>query len=637
MEWYGYAGKILRVNLTQEKISSEPLDRKLVREYLGGTGYAAKLMWDELKPGIDPLSPDNLLIFATGPVTGTLFPVSGSHDIVFKSPLTGIWGESRCGGFFGPRLKFAGYDFIVISGKAKKPVYLWICDGEAELRDASHLWGKGTHETARILLEELGLRDVSVNCIGPAGERLVRFAAILDENDRAAGRCGGGAVMGSKNLKAVAVSGSGEIKVARPREFEEALSKVNEAAYKFKKATVFAEYGTPGIVEPLNETGAFPTMNFQTCYFENAHEIGGEALVKKYLIKRRSCFACLIGCGRHTEVKSGTYQTPAHEGPEYETINMFGGQLLIDNLAAIIKANYLCNDYGLDTISTGNCIAFAIEAYEKGLISEELVGGLILEWGNPTTLLELIEAIAFKRSGLGELLAEGVWRASKKLGDGAEAIAVHVKGLEAPAHDPRGTSRSFAIQYAIGNRGGCHTHPNWTGLWDFGKFDPGLRSFDLPWPPIDRFDEENVEKRAKAVKLFALHGLCAEILGFCRFFVENNEGACASPKILAEFISALLGFDINEYELMRISERVFNLQRCFNIREGIGRKDDALPKRFFEPIKSGPTKGQYVKNFERLLEAFYREAGWDAATGIPTKSKLLELGLDYVINQIPAP
>ena len=636
-EWYGYAGKILRVDLSRGKTVSEPLDREIARNYLGGTGYAAKLMWDELKPGTDPLSPDNLLIFTTGPLTGTLFPVSGSYDLVFKSPLTGIWGESRCGGFFGPRLKFAGYDLLVVSGRAEKPVYLWICDGEVELRDASHLWGRGTHETMRIIIEEAGLRDVSVACIGPAGERLVRFAAVVDENDRAASRCGGGAVMGSKNLKAVAVSGTGEIKVAKPREFEKALEEAREAAYNFRKATVFAEYGTPGIVEPLNEAGAFPTKNFQTCYFEKAHEIGGEALVKRYLIKRRACFACLIGCGRHTEVKFGPYPAPAHEGPEYETIDMFGGQLLIDDLAAIVRANYLCNDYGLDTISTGNSIAFAIEAYEKGLISEELRGGLTLEWGNPATLLELIDAIAFRRPGLGELLAEGVKRASAKLGGKAEEIAVHVKGLESPAHDPRGTSRAFAIQYAVGNRGGCHTHPNWTALWDFGRIDAGLKPHGLPWPPISRFDEEEVGKRAKAVKLFALHGLCAEILGFCRFFVESNEGACATPRILAEFTSALTGFDIDEFQLMKISERVFNLQRCFNVREGVRRKDDILPKRFFEPVKSGPTQGQYVKNFEGLLEAFYKEVGWDPETGVPTKAKLRELGLEYVIDQISAP
>jgi len=631
-EWYGYAGKLVRINLSSGKIVKEPLDGAIVREYLGGVGYAAKIMWDEVKRGTDPYSPENLLIFATGPLTGTLFPFSGSYDLVFKSPLTGLWGESRAGGFFGPQLKFAGYDFLIISGRAEKPVYIWIEDDKVEIRDASHLWGKGIHETTRIILEETD-ENASVACIGPAGERLVRFACVIVDRDRAFGRCGGGAVMGSKKVKAVAVSGHGEIRVAKPELYERILEECKQIAEKFKKTTVFAQYGTAGIVLPLNEAGAFPTKNFQTCYFEHAEKISGETLARDYLIKRRACFACWIGCGRHVEVVSGPYITPPFEGPEYETINMLGAQLLIDDLRVIIKANYLCNDYGIDAISVGNCIAFAIEAFEKGLISSDMKGELPLEWGNPDTLLKSVEAIAF-RKGLGDILAEGVKRAAERIGNGAEDIAVHVKGLETPAHDPRGTSRSFAIQYAVGNRGGCHTHPNWTGLWDFGRIDAGLISHGLPWPPISRFDEERVKERARAVRLFSLHGLCAEILGFCRFAVEGGVGACMTPKILADFTSSLTGLDINEYQLLEASERVLTLERCFNVREGVTKCDDRLPKRLFEPIKTGPTKGQSVRNFDKLLEAYYEEMAWDVNTGIPTKEKLQQLGLNFVISQI---
>ncbi|MEM3906444.1 MAG: aldehyde ferredoxin oxidoreductase family protein [Nitrososphaerota archaeon] len=631
-EWYGYAGNVLRVDLTKRKASVEPLKRDVIRNYLGGTGYAAWVMWNELEAGIDPLSPENLLIIATGPLTGTLFPTS-SWDAVFKSPLTGIWGEARSGGFFGPKLKFAGYDFIIVHGKADKPVYLWICDDKIEIRDATSLWGRGVHESTDMILEEIGDYEASVACIGPAGEKLVRFAAIINDYDRAAGRCGGGAVMGSKNLKAIAVNGSGEIEIAYPEKFEDVLEDIMEAIYKFKRETVFAKYGTSGIVGPLNTLGAFPTKNFQTCYFETAHKISGETLASNYLIKRRACFACPIGCSRHTEVKFGKYKTPPFEGPEYETVDLLGAQLLIDNLEAIIRANYLCNDYGMDTISTGAVIAFAVEAYERGMISKELTDGIELRWGDPDLLLNLIDAIAFRKNKLGNILAEGVKRASEKIGNGAEEIAIHVKGLEAPAHDPRGTSRSFAIQYAVGNRGACHTHPNWSGLWDFGK-NPDLIKYGLPWPPLNRFDENEVEKRAKAVRLFFLHGICAEILGFCRFIVEGDETNAVTFARLAAITSALTGFDITDLELIKVAERVFTLERCFNVREGIRRKDDKLPKRFHEPITTGPTKGEYVKNLDKLLDAFYMEVGWNIENGIPTKQKLEELGLDFVIDEI---
>ncbi|OYT67693.1 MAG: aldehyde ferredoxin oxidoreductase [Candidatus Wolframiiraptor sp. EX4484-121] len=585
-----------------------------------------------LEAGIDPLSPDNLLIAATGPLTGTLCPSSGSVEFCFKSPLTGIFGESRAGGSFGPRLKFAGYDLIVVRGRSEKPVYLHIRDRYAELRDASHLWGKNVHEATDILLRDLAEPDASVACIGQAGENLVRFASIMVDYDRAAGRCGGGAVMGAKRLKAVVVDGHGEISAAKPDEFfDAALEAINVVKARADKG--MGRYGTLGGLIRLNESGALPTRNFKTCYFEEAEKVSGQTLSEKYLIKKRACFGCPIGCGRYIQVPAGDYRTPPHEGAEYETVDMLGVQSMIGDLEAIIKAGYLCNIYGLDTISAGNVIAFAIEAYERGIITEEDAGGIRLRWGDPGVTLALIEKIV-KKEGIGRLLAEGVKRASEKLGKGSEEFACHGKGLEIPAHDPRGTSKSLAIQYAVGNpRGACHIEPIWSPMWDFSKVDMGLRRYGLPWPPPSRFEEEGVG-RGEAYRLLILFGELAGILGICRFPLQAAEGENLDLDMLSRLTTTLTGLDLKPQDLLKISERVYNLKRCFNVREGVDRRSDKLPRRMMEPIASGPTKGIRVENLDGMLDEFYDAMGWDRETGIPRREKLVELGLGDVAEEV---
>jgi len=627
----GYAGKILRVNLSKKKVAEEELKPELLRLYLGGTGYAARILWDELERGVDPLSPENKLIACTGPLTGTLAPCSGSIEFAFKSPLTGIFGQTRAGGGFGPRLKYAGYDFIVIEGASDKPVYLSVIDGSAEIRDASHLWGKTVHEATHMLIEEVGDPQASVACIGPGGERLIRYASIMVDYDRAAGRCGGGAVMGSKKLKAIVVNGDRGIEIAKPDEFYDAAREAISAVGRQRMG--LGQFGTVGGLKGLNESGALPTKNFQTCYYEKAEKMSGEELARKYLLKRRACLACPIGCGRYVWVPAGLYITPPHEGAEYETVDMLGVQSMMGSLEPLIRADYLCNTYGIDTISAGNVIAFAIEAYERGLITDEDTGGLKLRWGDADACLNLLEMI-IERRGIGDLLAEGVKRAAEKIGRGAEDFACHGKGLEVPAHDTRGTSKSFAIQYAIGNpRGACHIEPLWAGMWDFSGSGLGLRELGLPWPPPSRFEEVGV-RRGEACRLLWLYGELASILGICRFSMQGGEDEILTPARLSRLVSTLTGWELSPRDLLVISDRAYTLKRCFNVREGVSRKDDKLPKRLMEPLATGPTKGQKVENLDAMLDEAYEALGWDKMTGKPKRDKLRELGLDDVAEVI---
>jgi aldehyde:ferredoxin oxidoreductase len=627
---FGYAGQILRIDLSKKKILKEPLRKDFIKKYIGCTGYAAAILWYELKPKIDPLSPENKIIFSTGPLTGTLCPCSGSYEICFKSPLTNAFGESRSGGIFGPKMKYAGFDHIIIEGKSDKPIYIWIYNGEVEIKDAQHLYGKTVHETTEIILEEVKDSQASIACIGPAGEKMVRFASIMNDRDRAAGRSGGGAVMGSKNLKAIAVNGEKDIEIANPEKFYEF---VTEAEKALLKKTALRRFGTINAITVLNAMGALPTKYGYTGFFEKAEDVSTERLSNKYLIKRRACFACPIGCGRYSEVKHGIWATPPHEGPEFETADMLGPWMCISNLEAIIKANYLCNNYGLDTISTGNVIAFAIECYEKGWIKEDLIKGIKLEWDNPENMIKLISLIA-KREGIGDLLAEGVMRAAEKIGHGAPELALHTKGLEMPAHDPRGETKIMAIKYAVEYRGGCHVHSGFPGLYDRSPEslnDYGLKQFGLPWPPKNKFIEEG---KGIAYKFFAIFGQIPEIMGMCQFASMGSEGNMITAKDYANIYSSLTGIEMNEYDLMKIAERVYNLKRCFNIREGFTRKDDKLPKRMHEPIATGPARGEYVKNLDLMLNEFYEAMGWDIKTGIPTFKKLKELELEDIAEEL---
>lgn len=618
---FGYSGKLLRVNLSKGEISTEETQPAILREFLGGVGYGAKLLYDEIPVGIEPLSSENKLVFTTGPLTGTRAPGSGFAEVCFKSPLTGIWGESKCGGEWGGALRKAGYDFLVIEGKAEEPKYIVIENDKVEIRPADKLKGRTTSQKNELIKEELGDGKFDIAVIGPAGEELVRFASIM-VGTRAFGRCGAGAVMGSKNLLAIAVRGNGNIPVAEPDRFQKAVKDGNKKVLDATDGEGMAPRGTTGDLPACDELGDIPTKNWR------ANSWGrGEELYHHFesvnLMRANPCYkGCVLRCGRIARVESGKWKTPEHEGSEYESICAFTFFVLNDDMDAAVHATYLCNEYGLDTISTGAVIAFAMDCYERGILSKEEVDGLDLTWGNAETIVELVRRIA-SRKGIGRILGGGTRLASQQIGRGSEMLAIEVKGLEGPAHDGR-SGKVLAVMYGVNNRGMCHIHPLEGMAYDSLKNDFGLVPYGVPDPKtVDRFAEEGKGEIAKTLQDF---GMLPDILGICKFYVYNGLGL---PE-LAELTSSLTGWDIDGKELLNIGERVFNLQRMFNVREGISRKDDYLPAR----VHRVPEFGKYssvveceIKDYKRMLDEYYEARGWNRETGIPTKGKLQQLGL----------
>jgi len=609
---YGYAGKILYVDLAKKKVSVKPTDPELARKFIGGKGFVAKLLHDLLPPKIDPLSPDNVLVFATGPLNGTIWP--GTKNIVgAKSPLTNIYMDSYFSGGFGAELKYAGYDALVITGRSDKPVYLWIDDASVEFRDASHIWGKSTYETYKIVKEELGDVTVKVVCIGPAGENLVRFATIDADVHRQAGRCGGGAVMGSKNLKAIAVRGSGEIEVAKFDELLKLAEEFSEVLKKTPDTKACSELGTPSYVPFANDEALWPYKNWQDQVFNEAvNEYRAETQKEKLWVKHRSGFGCCMCCEKVGVIRKGPRVGEVVHGIEYETVGLLGVSCGYADLDALAYANFLCDYYGLDTISTGGVIAFAMECYERGILSKEDVGGLELKFGNYEAVHKLIELISF-RKGIGDILAEGVKRAAEKIGKGAERYAIHVKGLETPAWGVRGAP-GMGLQYATVDRGGCHQR-GWPIMYEVA----GLALYD--GTTVERL---SIKDKAKCVKMeqdfTTAHGTLVQC-DFTRFGT--------SPKYFYTALSLVTGWEIDFNEFMKIGERVWNIIRMFNVREGVTRKDDTVPRRFMEePLPSGPVKGHRLtlEDFNKMLDEYYKLRGWDEE-GKPTKEKLRELGL----------
>ncbi|MFQ6618941.1 MAG: aldehyde ferredoxin oxidoreductase family protein, partial [Fidelibacterota bacterium] len=485
---FGYEGKQLRISLSNRRVAVENIDPHVLRKYLGGAGYGARILYDELKKGIDPLSKDNKLIFATSPLSLNRIPGGGSVIICFKSPLTNAWGESKCGSDFGPNIKRAGYDAVIIEGRSEKPVYIVINDEDVAIKPAEHLIGKLISEKIKIIRNELDDPKISVMCIGPAGEKLVKIAVALSD-ERAAGRCGVGTVMGSKNLMGIAVKGSKEVKVSQPEKLKEAIRKAMKVVRENEVAAGFKEHGTTGEMVANDAAGDWPTKNWHSNHWGKAEKLYDEFYNNK-LIKNHACYrGCPIACGRIAEVKEGKYKTPVHEGCEYESLSAFTAFVLNDNIDAAIQATYLCNEYGIDTISAGALIAFAMECYEHGIIKKKATGDLDLSWGNPDALPELVRLISM-REGIGDILAEGVKTASKILGKGSEEFAIQGKGLEAPAHDPR-SGKALAVTYGTANRGMCHIHPLEGMAYDSGKFDFGLVQYGLPDPnTVHRWDEK---------------------------------------------------------------------------------------------------------------------------------------------------
>jgi len=609
---FGYAGKLLRVDLSKGETKREPLSEELARTYLGGRGFAARILYDELKPGIDPLGPDNKIVFATGVLTGTPAPVGNRSLVASKSPLTGIWGDAAFGGWFGGDLKKAGFDAVIVEGTSDRPVYLWINDGQAEIRGASHLWGQETGPAQEAILREVG--KAKVLGIGPGGENLVRYASAISELRFCAGRSGMGSVMGSKKLKAIAVKGTKPIAVASREKLIAFTKQINKEIRDSASIATLTRYGTWNNLTPLQRFGILPTKNFQAGVIEGGERLESEAMVEAILTDRQTCPHCPIFCRRVVKMEKPYKLSGSYGGPQYETVAGLGSLVMNTNPAAIAKAHELCNRYGIDTMSTGECIAWAMECWERGI---DL--GRPLPWGDVETIFTLIEEIAYRR-GVGALLADGVRQAAAKVGRGSEAWALHVKGFEMAFHDPRG-KKGMGLAYATANRGACHLQTVHEDALEAGG----------PFPELGldtAMSRKQLDGKAYLVKITQDYfGTLGDTLGICKF--PTNAWRPYTPTRVAQAVALVTGWDINLGELLTAGERIFNLCRMFNVREGISRADDALPSRLGEPLPEGASAGETVsaEDLEKLLEEYYKLRGWDG-NGIPTPETLVRLGLE---------
>ncbi len=610
----GYMGKVLMVDLSRNGLKDEVLDEKLARQFIGGYGIGARLLFSRLKAGVDPLGPDNIFGITTGVFTGTPMFAGSRYTVLGKSPLTGGWGDANSGGYFGPHLKFAGYDAVYFTGISAKPVYLFIDNGKAELRDAAYLWGKDTFETEDILKSELG-KDVEVACIGPSGEKLCLIAGVMNNKGRAAGRSGLGAVMGSKKVKAVVVKGNIKVPLADEK-------KANELRKKYLgelggPAKMLSDLGTSAFANFAAKSGDSPVKNWGgvgIIDFPDADLLGGE-YIRERRSKKYACYRCPIGCGGHMKAGTGEYkyEEGAHK-PEYETLAMFGSDCLNSNIESIIKASDICNRYGLDTISAGSTIAFTIECYENGLITRADTDGIEMTWGNHKSIVAMTEKMA-RREGFGDVLADGVKVAAAKIGKGADEYAMHIQGQEVPAHDPKlgihfGTTYKLDPTPARHTQGSEMMHP------------PGL---------VPQIEKDAVSGRGEAHWIGSNFKHIVNCSGIC----EMPYGALPSVDVVAEFMRAITGWDVTTDELIRTGERISNLRQAFNIREGLYSPQFKVPDRILgkPPQKEGPLAGRTVDE-ETLHTEYLTAADWDLKTAKPSKKKLLELGLEDVAQEL---
>ena len=618
----GYTGKILRINLTDQTAKKEKLPLKVAKDFIGGAGFGVKFLFDEVKAGTDPLSPENKLIFAPGPFTGTTVPCASRIAVTGKSPLTNAVGMCLSGGHFPAELKHAGYDVLIVEGKAQKPTYIWVKDEEVRFRDASKIWGTQTSDCQQIIKDELSDQNIRVSCIGPAGEHLSRMACIINER-RAAGRKGLGAVMGSKNLKAIAVRGTGSVEIASKEKFKIARSQMLKA---MKESPVlyseFAKTGTPSNVDNTCALGIFPAKNWSaTGEFRPVEQIGVEALETRW-IGKEFCYNCPVGCSQLRLARNGPYAGILAEGPEFETLYSLGGQTGVDNMDSIIAADRLCDELGVDTISAGVTVGFAMELFEKGILTLADTGGLELNFGNHQAMNTLIRLMAF-REGIGELLSDGVKIASTRIGKGAEKFAMHIKGLELPGYDVRG-AKGHGLAYATSYTGGDHNRG-----YAFQEI------FGVPIPyAVDRL---SIEGKGKLTKWNQdVRAATCDCPTMCVFLLDTAMAPTATENTAA-LMEAVTGLTYTPEEVARVGERMNNLAKAFNIGEGFTRADDTFPERLMtEPLKSGASKGQLIseKDLKLMLDEYYTVRGWDVDTGIPSRKKLVELGLDYVADQL---
>ena len=614
----GYTGKVLRIDLTNKISKVTELERDLVKGFLGGRGFNAKRMYDEIPPGTDPLGPENNLYFATGPLVGTSFPTASRFNISAKSPQTGILGDTNAGGHFASEMKFAGYDQIVLEGRSSKPVYIHVSDDNVEFMNASHLKGRGVYETDEIIKSDLGDRRVQTAIIGPAAENGVKFAGVFANLMRAAARTGMGSVMASKGVKALVVRGTGSVSVAKPRMFEELVEEIDDQIRGHEQYWGRRRMGTTRILLMANAAGFLPTRHYTAGTFEHATEVSGERLAEEFNVKGRGCFACTIPCSRVYVVKSGEHAGLYGEGPEYESQGSFTSRTGNRSLETALKANDMCNRLGLDILTTAESISWAMELHEKGMLTSEEADGLDLSWGNTETILALIDKIA-RREGFGDVLADGTRMSATKLGRGMD-LTMQVKGLDIIMADPRGL-KGFGLGYAVASRGGDHLRSEpFLELAD----DPeiGERMFGVP----DATMRLAYRGKGKLVSYFEDWNAVIDALEPCKNIMQNME--ILTFDLASRVIEATTGLQMTPAEIRGVGERIINIERAFNVREGIRRKDDTLPRRFREePLTEGASKGT-VFELEPMIDEYYGERGWDIETGIPTAETLRRLGLD---------
>jgi len=620
---YGYSGKILRVNLASKEVKIVKLERDLARAYLGGRGLNVARLYYEVPPGVDPLSPENKLFFGVGPVVGTGFPLGARLNVTAKSPQTGILGDSNVGGHFAPELKYAGFDQVVIEGRSDRPIYLYIHDEAVEFRDASGLWGMTVSKTYEAIRRELREPEVQIAAVGPAAENLVRFSGIFFNRSRPAARTGLGAVMASKNLKAVAVRGSGYVEVAKPELFEKIVEEIELEVFSHEQYWPRRVMGTSRILMAANRIGILPGKHFTEPEVPYAFNVSGEMLALKYNVKNRACFSCVVPCSRVFVVKRPG-QAFIGEGPEYEALAGMTVRIGNSDLEKALKAVETVNELGMDVISVSEVISWAMELYSTGALSREDVGGLELEWGNMDTVMELLHDIAYRR-GFGDVLADGVAAAAEKLGKGFE-VAFHVKRLEMIQADPRGL-KGYGLGFAVSTRGADHLRSEpFIELSDDPKI--GLKMFGVSEATL------RLGVRGKGRLVAYYENLCALVdsLGVCKNLAENMN--ILDYEKTARLIEAVTGMGLSPARVEMIGERIVNLERAYDVREGVRKRDDTLPRRFLrEPLKVGGSAGHVIE-LDVMLEEYYDVRGWDKKTGVPTARKLEELDLVDVAEDL---
>ncbi|MEM3386832.1 MAG: aldehyde ferredoxin oxidoreductase family protein [Nitrososphaerales archaeon] len=627
-----YAGRRLRVDLSRGDYCLEDISEAQLKMFLGGRGLNSATLFEEVNPNVNPLSPENVLIIGVGPLTGTICSGSNRFTVSAKSPHTGILGDANAGGFFGPEVKYAGLDQIAIKGRAPKPIYLKIFDGTVEIKDASHLWGKDVWETDLLLKEEVGDSDAKVACIGPAAENGVSYAGVVTSLVRIAARTGMGTVMASKNLKAIVVRGTKPVEVADYDEFDKIVKEIEEQIYSSPDYVGRSTMGSTRLVNPLNQLGFLVSYHFKTGVFEGADKISGETLRDHYNVKVKACGSCPLPCSRFYVIKSGRFAGLAGEGPEYETLGSIGSRCGVDDIEAILKANDKLNRYGMDSITTGEVIALAMECYERGLLTKEQLGGLDLTWGNAEAVLTLIDMIAYKK-GIGEKMAYGAKKFGEFVGQGADKLAAQVKGLEIIAGEPRGM-KAFALTYAVSSRGADHL-----------RAEPMFEFSNNAELAVKRFGAKEaafrLEYKAKGrvVKYYEECAALADSLTMCKNISAMLDGApryYELEEVASRLLKAAVGWDMSPRDVLQMGERIINIERAFVVREGITRKDDTLPERFLKeplPPECGPSAGSIVE-LEPMLDEYYEVRGWDKKTGIPKRSTLERLDLKYVADDL---